>query len=332
MNAFLGADIGGTKTHVLIATATGQVIGFGEAGPGNHETVGYEGLVAALQTATAQALTQAGLKPTQIAGAGFGVAGYDWPSEETATLAAISTLGLPAPLAVVNDTILGLLAGSTEGWGVAVVSGTGCNCWGWDQSRQRIGHVTGGGWLFGEAAGASELVFKAVQALAHEWTRRGPATALTPVLTRAWGATSLPDLLEGLMDGRYRADAAAAPLIFQVAAAGDPVAVDLIHWAGRELGELAMAVIRQLEFEPLAFDVVLMGSMYNGSPLLIETMRQTIHAVAPGARLVRLAAPPVVGAVLLGMERAGQQLTPACRKILTDSLGQFQESVTKPRS
>jgi len=93
-----------------------------------------------------------------------------------------------------------------------------------------------------------------------------------------------------------------------------------------------MAVIRQLEFEPLAFDVVLMGSMYNGSPLLIETMRQTIHAVAPGARLVRLAAPPVVGAVLLGMERAGQQLTPACRKILTDSLGQFQESVTKPRS
>lgn len=34
-------------------------------------------------------------------------------------------------------------------------------------------------------------------------------------------------------------------------------------------------------------------------------MRETIHAVAPNARLVRLHVPPVVGAVLLGMERAG---------------------------
>jgi hypothetical protein len=33
-------------------------------------------------------------------------------------------------------------------------------------------------------------------------------------------------------------------------------------------------------------------------------MRQTVRAVAPGARFVRLTAPPVVGAVLLGMEQA----------------------------
>jgi len=46
------------------------------------------------------------------------------------------------------------------------------------------------------------------------------------------------------------------------------------------------------------------GSTYT--PELINgflAMRQTVHAVAPGARFVRLTAPPVVGGVLLGMEQ-----------------------------
>jgi hypothetical protein len=45
--------------------------------------------------------------------------------------------------------------------------------------------------------------------------------------------------------------------------------------------------------------------MFEGGALLTDPMRQTIHTEAPGARLVRLAAPPVVGAVVLGMQVAG---------------------------
>jgi N-acetylglucosamine kinase-like BadF-type ATPase len=302
---FLGVDVGSTKTHAVVADETGQALGFGEDGAGNHEVVGYAGLSLALCTAASRALAAAGLAKEAIAGAGFGVAGYDWPSERESTLAAIGTLGLSAPTEAVNDTLLGVLAWSEAGWGVAVVSGTGSNCWGWDETRQRVGQVTGNGLLMGEGAGSGELVSMALVKVAHEWTRRGPATALTPVLIRHAGARDLPDLLEGLVNGRYELSAAAAPLIFQTAAAGDPVALDLIRWAGAELGELAKAVIRQLKFETLEFDVVQIGSMYDGSPLLTEVMRETIQALAPGARLVRLTAPPVVGAVVLGMEAAG---------------------------
>ena len=302
---FLGADVGATKTHALIADEAGQAVGFGEAGPGNHEVVGYDGLTAALAVACTQALAAAGLAKEQIAGAGFGVAGYDWPSEREPTLRVIDSLGFRAPVEAVNDTTLGLLAGAAEGWGVAVVSGTGCNCRGWDRSRQREGMVTGHGLWMGEAAGASELVFKAVQAVAREWTRRGPPTQLTPAFLKHTGSNSLEEMLEKLGTGQIEIDAAAAPLVFQAAAAGDAVARGLVRWAGCELGELACAVIRQLEFEALAFDVVLIGSMFDGGPELIEPMRQTIHALAPGARLVRLTVPPVIGAVLLGMEKAG---------------------------
>jgi N-acetylglucosamine kinase-like BadF-type ATPase len=317
---FLGADVGATKTHVLVADKAGNALALGESGPGNHETVGYDGLRRALIEAFERASVISGISADQISGAGFGVAGYDWPSERKPTLEAIAGLGLKAALEAVNDANLGLLAGTDEGWGVAVVSGTGCNCRGWDRTRQREGQVTGGGIEMGEGAGASELIFRARQAVAHEWTRRGPATQLTPALIRHAGANHIEDLLEGLMDGRYSIDASAAPLVFQAANAGDAVAISLICWAGDELGELTNAVIRKLELQDQEFEVVMMGSMFDGSGLLVDCIRRKVHSLAPGAKLVRLHTPPVVGGVLLGMQAAGFQTEPGVRTRLSETI------------
>ena len=304
MRYFLGVDIGGSKSHALVADEEGQALGFGEGGPGNWEVVGWDGLTAMLRTITDQALAAAGLGKKQIAAAGYGIAGYDWPSEAEPTRQAIESVGLNGPYAFVNDTVVGLLAGASEGWGVAVVAGTSNNCRGRDR-QGREGRVTGCGTWFGEGGGAAEMMAKAVQMVAMEWTKRGPATRLSQSFLRLTGAADLADLLEGLYIGRFELSASAAPLIFEVAAGGDPVAQELIQWAGKELGSLAVGVIRQLGFEALDPEVVLVGSLYDGSPALIEAMRATIHTVAPGARMVRLTAPPVVGGVLLGMEQAG---------------------------
>jgi len=301
---FLGVDIGATKSHALIADEDGQALALGVGGSGNYEVVGYPGLAETLADITDQALNVAGIKREQLAGAGFGIAGYDWPAERAPTLQAIQTLGLSAPFEFVNDTIIGLLAGATEGWGVAVVAGTSNNCRGRDR-HGREGRMTGCGPWLGEYGGAGELVDKAVQAVGMAWTQRGPATRLTEAFIELTGATDIVDLLEGLMLEHYQLTAAAAPVIFQLAAEGDEVAQEIICWAGRELGSLAVGVIRQLDFEPLDFEVVLIGSLFKGSPPLTETMAATIHEVAPKARLVRLKAPPVVGGVLLGMEQAG---------------------------
>ena len=313
---FLGADVGSSKTHVLISDGAGCALGFGESGPGNHEEVGYARLAQALVEATNQALGVAGLVKSQISGAGFGISGYDWPSERQPTLRAIGTLGLNCPVDAVNDALLGLLAGSAQGWGIAVVSGTGCNCRGWDRERRHEGMVTGNGIWMGEAAGGSDLVGKAVQAVAYEWTRRGPATLLTPALLEYTASTTPAEMLQNLITGEKKIGAAAAPLVFKVAADGDPVALEVVHWAGYELGELARCVIRQLDFEQLEFEVVLVGSMFDAGPLLIEPMRENIISLAPGAQLVRLAAPPVTGAVLLGMEAAGFATPERVRKAL----------------
>ena len=103
MRYFLGVDVGSSKTHALIADETGNCISFGKAGGGNHQGMGYERLTDVLQKAFVAASQISGVEKDQIAGAGFGIAGYDFPSEREAHLQAIAPLGLSCPVEIVND-------------------------------------------------------------------------------------------------------------------------------------------------------------------------------------------------------------------------------------
>jgi N-acetylglucosamine kinase-like BadF-type ATPase len=320
---YLGADLGATKTHVLIAAETGQVVGFGQSGPGNHEVVGVKGFAGNLQKATRQALDSGGIQIEQIAGAGFGIAGYDWPSQREMVSSVVDTLSIQAPIELANDAVPGIAAAARDGWGIAVVSGTGCNCWGWDRTHTRIGHVTGCGLDFGEAGGASELVHKSIQHVAYEYTRRGPATLLTRMYLQLTGTKNIEELLSSLTMGKVFIDASAAPLIFKAADQGDVVANEIIAWAGSELGELVNAVVRQLDFQSQAFDVVMLGSTFNGGSRLVKPMETKIHSLAPLANLVRFNNPPVIGGVLMGMQKSGLQVTPLIRARLNDSINHF---------
>lgn len=311
MDYFLGIDTGASKSHALIADERGQALGFGQGGPGNWEGIGWQGARAVLDEIISQATARAGIERANITAAGFGLAGYDWPEDRAPHEAILrELLGPDLPFTLVNDAFLGLWAATEAGWGVVVAAGTSCNCYG-RNAQGEIGRVIGSS-RFGEYAGAGELVWWAVQAVAAAWSLRGPATRLSEALVSASGAADVADLLAGLMRERYALTADSVLRVFAVAAEDDPVAQELVRRAGRELGSLAVGVSRQLGLTDQSFNVVLSGSFYNGSPLIQETMGETIRAVAPGAKLVRLAAPPVVGGVLLAMEQVG--IDPAARR------------------
>jgi N-acetylglucosamine kinase-like BadF-type ATPase len=303
MNIYLGIDIGGTKSHALVVDENGQVLGFGQAGAGNWESVGYDGLQAVLTAITDQALDMAGYDRGKITGAGMGIAGYDWPSQRAPHLKIIASLGLDCPIELVNDAALGIPAGTREGWGLSVVSGTGCNCRGWNADRSRTGRAVGGHshWSY-EAAGGFDIVFRAMRAISFEWTRRGPVTALTQAFIEKTEAKDLDKLVEGVYLQRYTFDDSYVMLVFEVADRGDSEALRVMRWAGDQLGHMACGVIRQVGLQNERFEVVQIGSLYDGHALIGEQMLQTIQQTAPGASTVRLSAPPVIGGVLLGME------------------------------
>ncbi len=324
MRYFLGVDVGSTKTHALISDEDGGAVGFGLAGPGTHQGVGYDGLREVLRSAVGQAIQDSGLSIQAIAGAGFGIGGFDWPSQLNDHLQAIAPLGLTCPLEAANDAIIGLLAGASNGWGVVLIAGTGNNCRGRDRDGKEA-RITGEGELFGEYGGASEMVYKAMHAIAYQWTRRGPQTSLSNSYIKLTGARDLDDLIEGLDTGRYYPDASWAPIIFQAARLGDAAACEIVAWCGHELGESACAVIRHLGIQGLEFEIVLAGSLFEGGELYLKPLKETILKFAPAAKFIRLTVPPVVGGVLLGMKAAGLP-TPTLREALIRSTGQLLQA------
>ncbi|HSO19493.1 MAG TPA: BadF/BadG/BcrA/BcrD ATPase family protein [Desulfosarcina sp.] len=304
MKYYLGIDVGSSKTHALIADENGRCLGFGKAWGGNHQVVGYDGLRDVLQQSLAEACQMADLNVSQIAGAGFGVAGYDFPSDREPHLTAIASLGLSCPVDVVNDGVNGLLAGASHGIGVNVTAGSGVNCCGLGPNGE-TGRIVGNGTSFGEFGGGSEIVWKGLHMVNYAWIRRIPPTALTAIYLEATGAKDELDLMEGLSNEQYHLFPFIAVKIFEAAYAGDEAAQEVVCWAGEELGWLAVSVARQIGMEQDEVEIVQSGSVFAGGELLAEPMRRVIFEHMPKARLTRLDGPPVVGPLLLGMQVAG---------------------------
>ena len=303
MKYFLGIDVGSSKTHALIVDETGQCVGFGKAGSGNHQGVGYDGLANVLTESFGSALGMAGVEKAAIAGAGYGVAGYDFPSDREGHLQAISRLGLSCPMEVVNDGWNGLFAGATRGIGVNVTAGSSNNCRGRNAAGGE-GRIVGNGAAFGEYGGGIEIAARALQVVNHAWIKRRPPTPLTKILLDYTGAKDELDLVEGFSNNYFHLAPFLAIEVIRTAKEGDPVAGDIVRWAGEELGWLAVAVARQIGMENDEVEVVQSGSIFEAGEILTAPMQELVLTHCPRAKLIRLDGPPVVGAVILGMEQA----------------------------
>jgi N-acetylglucosamine kinase-like BadF-type ATPase len=95
-----------------------------------------------------------------------------------------------------------------------------------------------------------------------------------------------------------------APVVFAAASEGDQVAGSIVDALADEVVAWAVATIRRLRLVRLEVPVVLAGGVfltpYGG---LVDRIRAGVHAVAPGALVRPLDAPPVVGSALLGLDR-----------------------------
>lgn len=304
MRYFLGIDVGSSKTHAIIADETGHCLGFGKAWGGNHQGVGYDGLENVLKLSFEGAREMSSVDPAHIVGAGFGVAGFDFPSDREKHLQAISALGLSCPIEVVNDGVNGLLAGATRGIGVNVTSGSSNNCRGRNKNGKE-GRIVGNGSTFGEYGGAIEIVQRGLQMVNHAWIKRISPTMLTKVFLEALDAKDELDLMEGLSNEQYHLFPFHALKIIEAAKEGDRAAQEIIQWTGEELGWLAVSVARQIEMENDEVEIIQSGSVFEAGEIITNPMRSVVMEHCPKAKLIRLDGPPVVGAVILGMEQAG---------------------------
>jgi len=300
----LGVDGGGTKTDALVIDGHGRVLGYGASGGANWEGVGLDGMARSIREAVDRAMGSAAVRGDQLAATAFALAGIDWPSDPDRVAPSLDMLALGGgPRSIVNDSFAALRAGSTASHGIVSIAGTG----GVTAGRNRAGQVERTmGIGIGEGNGASGLFDMAVQAIGHVHNGTGPHTMLTEEFLSESGCATTTELFETLSRKWTLATGEYAPAVIRCAAAGDQIALDICRRSGRTHGRDVVGIARRLGLADDTFDLVLAGGIHVSlAAHFTAAFHETVGDGAPGARPVRLAAPPASGAALLALELIG---------------------------
>ena len=314
----LAVDGGNAKTDLALVATDGRVHAL-VRGPGSspHEH-GVEGALDRIEALVIEAGAEGPVDHAELL-----LAGVDFPSEVSTFRARAQERGWATSVEVANDTFAVLRAGTTRGWGVAVVCGSGLNCAGVGPDGRvvrfpSLGELSGdlahgGGWLGRAALGA------ALRGRDGRGRRTLLETLVPEHFRMARPASVMEALYVGRLDGQRMLEI--APVVFRAARRGDEVSRELIAMVGDEVVATANAAIRRLRITTRTFEVILGGGIFrSGDGRLLTRVRDGINAVAPRAVMRRLAAPPVLGAALIGLDatRAGAAARERLSSKLTD--------------
>ncbi len=307
---YLGVDAGNSKTVALVCLPSGEVVGAGRSGCGDiYGVAAPADAVLAVMTAVDDALAQAGVDRTEVAGAAFRLAGVDWP-EDAAFWDEVLTADWPslARRSISNDGYAAIRCGEPSGVGVAVAAGTSAAI----AARSRAGVEWDMGWWSQHSMGALGLVDEALRAVYLAELGVAPATGLAAALVDFYAQPSVTELNHWFTrrDGRatYRDRTRAARVVTALAAQGEPVAVEIVREQGRRLAMYAGIAARKVGLlaDTAPVSVVLSGSvlMAPDSPVASALLAQ-LGDHLPGAEPHPATLPPVVGAALDSLGEAG---------------------------
>jgi len=318
-NGFLiGIDGGGSKTVALLADTAGRVLGRGVAGPSNHQVVGVPAAEAALNQAIRAAFAEARVEPRLPHAIGLGMSGVDRPDDQAVIRTWADDQMPGAIVVIVNDAEIVLAAGTPEGWGVALICGTGSIAVGRD--REGRGARAGGwGYILGDEGSGYAIGQAALRAVVRADDGRGPQTALTRAILAHW-SLSAPQALIGRLHRSSmpstRDIAELAVLVEAVAAEGDAVARGILQEAGRELALTVDAVVRSLGM-PGPVPCALAGGVIVKGRLTRQMFLDSARALGLHLDPVTLVAEPAQGALRLARQAltlSGESVQPTTWK------------------
>jgi N-acetylglucosamine kinase-like BadF-type ATPase len=300
---FLAVDGGNSKTDVVLGTAAGEVLGFVRGPTSSPHNVGLDGSMRVLGSLIAEVRTLAGIA-TEIDLVAVYLAGADLPIEVAELQKAVAAQGWARRSIVDNDCFAVMRAGTSMPDAVAVVCGAGTNCVG-RAADGRTARFPALGPISGDWGGGHDLAEYALRYAARGEDGRGAPTALTAAVARHFGRPTVESVSIALHLGELEMSAVPtlAPVLFEVAAAGDLVAGDLVRRQVEEiLAQHRVAAGRLgLLTEPHA--LVLGGGVLRARhPQLHDQIVAGAVEQAPQVQISVVTTAPVVGAALLAMD------------------------------
>jgi N-acetylglucosamine kinase-like BadF-type ATPase len=308
--AVLAVDGGNSKTDVALVAPDGRVLASVRGPTSSHQVVGLEPGLRRLVGLVGEAASRAGLDGAVRPLARIGVhaiAGADYPRDVRMLERALAGTGLTEEVVVVNDTIGALWAGSSAGWGIALICGEGINGAAVAPDGRQV-RFDGVGDISGDWGGGHSVGQAGLAAAVRAADGRGPKTSLERLVPAHFGLRRPPALTRAFYDGRIaeRRTSELSPVVFAAAGDGDAVARSIIDRLSDELVVMAVALARRARLTRLAVEVVLAGGVFRTTDEpFYERIRAGIHAVVPEAALVHLDVPPVAGPAVEGLARLG---------------------------
>jgi N-acetylglucosamine kinase-like BadF-type ATPase len=304
----LGIDGGGTKTIALSADFQGNVLGRGISGASNYQTVGLDRAIAALKEASAEAaMAVAGIDRFEVAC--LGLAGVGREADRDILLPAIGRLGLADRIILEHDAAIALAGATACQPGVVVLAGTGAMAFGMNNKGETR---RAGGWgnILADEGSAYYMGRRSLAAACRAYDGRGPKTALVNKLMEHFGLDNFTDIVREIYkeEASPQKIASLAPLVSQLAEAGDRVAAEILRDAAEELALAARAVIKGLNMEDEEFQVAASGSVFMAGELLLTPFAESVKSTAPYAEVIPPRFEPAMGAVFLALQAAGADL------------------------
>jgi N-acetylglucosamine kinase-like BadF-type ATPase len=314
---FLALDAGNSKTVAVVVDAGGGVLGRGRGGRGDiyNATTPDTAAEAVISTARA-ALAEAGIGPEALTAAAFRMAGVDWP-EDTGwwrSRIAAKLVGLQR-FSVANDGFATLRLGMLDGVGLAITVGTGPAI----AARSRDGLEACSGWWVFDNLGGWGLAEGAITAVCLAWMGLGESTALTERLLQLFEAEDPYELRHSFTrrDRQRPADdeLRATRSVLEIAEAGDPVALGLVHRQAEAFVGYAGWVAARVGSTPGPdFPVVLNGSVVTSEHgVLRRALLERIAHRFPSCPVKISDAPPLAGCTLDAFTEGGMVITEQLR-------------------
>jgi N-acetylglucosamine kinase-like BadF-type ATPase len=308
--AVLAVDGGNSKTDVALVAGDGRLLSFVRGPTTSHQAVGLQSGIERLVGLVEDAASRAGLDPAARPLAEVGVhaiAGADYASDVRSLEGSLKTAGLTRDVVVVNDTVGALWAGSSAGWGIALICGEGINGAAVAPDGRTV-RFDGVGDISGDWGGGHSVGMAGLAAAVRAADGRGPKTSLERLVPAHFGFKRPPALTRALYDKRIpeRRTSELSPVVFAAAGDGDAVARSIIDRLADELAVMAIALARRTRMTRLAVEIVLAGGVFRATDeAFYERLDERVRAVVPRATFVRLDAPPVAGPALEGLDRIG---------------------------
>jgi N-acetylglucosamine kinase-like BadF-type ATPase len=295
----LGIDAGGTKTVCLLANSEGAIVSEGRGPGANLHTAGELAVEKVLHAAMEAAIGDRDITPAAIC---LGIAGVDREDEATAVRAIMRRIGYKSRVLVVNDALIGLVAGARDDPGIAINAGTGSIVYG---RNAQFEAARAGGWghMIGDEGSGYWIGRESLAAVMRAFDGRGPETRLAGDILSYFNVDDESRLPRIVYDRELPRVSVAAlgPIAQRAAEQGDAVALRILERAAEELVLAARSVATRLEMRGDAFTFYLAGGVFRVVPWLVDELARRLGEVAPRAQVQTLDEEPAVGAVWLAL-------------------------------